>query len=74
MSRDLAKAVGGEVRPAAMNLKGCPHCGSANLQAVQSVQESGDPGDFTIECQVCLAAGPPGGILEEAGRRWNLRA
>jgi hypothetical protein len=60
-------------RTTPINLRPCPFCKGVSFQGLQSVQENGEPGNFTISCQVCGAEGPPGGTLEEAGKRWNLR-
>jgi hypothetical protein len=74
-SRDLAASIKEELPTirAQVALRGCPFCCSSTLRAVRAMQESGDLGDFTIECQICLGVGPPGATLEEAGLRWNLR-
>ena len=78
-NKELARGVARAITPppkgpsAQARLYACPFCGSTTLRAVKALLDSGDEGNFNIECQVCCAAGPPAGDLEEAGKRWNLR-
>ena len=56
-----------------IRLRRCPFCNGTQFQGVQSVQEDGSLGNFSIDCLTCLASGPPAATLEEAGKRWNTR-
>lgn len=78
MNRSLPAAVRGELVPGEnvqeVRVKRCPFCNAATVCAVRGVLDDGTLSNFTIECTVCNAAGPPADNLEAAGARWNLRS